>query len=89
MTKATFYTRVSTIEQAQEDYCLNAQLEQCRAMATIKGWDVAAVYSDDGGLSRTSNRPHICLGRLEPSVPDFLHPHDAGVPRHAPLGKAG
>ena len=61
MTKAAIYTRVSTTDQAEEGYGLDAQMEQCRAMATVKGWDIAAHFSDDGisGTKSEDKRPGL------------------------------
>jgi site-specific DNA recombinase len=39
--KAAIYLRVSTEDQAQNGYGLDAQRAQCQAMATVKGWDIA------------------------------------------------
>jgi site-specific DNA recombinase len=51
------YLRVSTEEQA-EKYGLIAQREQCEAMATVKGWDIAKVYQDDVS-GTTAERPGL------------------------------
>lgn len=54
------YLRVSTEEQADK-YGLDVQREKCQAMATVKGWPVAAVFSDEGisGTLNENNRPGL------------------------------
>jgi len=56
MTRAAFYTRVSTMDQT----ILNQQLE-LRKVAEQKGWDVMAEYSDEGISGRHSryDRPGL------------------------------
>lgn len=60
-TKAAIYLRVSTEEQGDTGYGLDAQRTKCEAMATVKGWDVAAVYTDEGisGTKGRSDRPAL------------------------------
>jgi len=48
---ATIYLRVSTDEQAESGAGLDAQADACQAYAERTGLDVAASYSDDGGIS--------------------------------------
>lgn len=58
--KAAIYMRVSTEDQA-EKYGMDVQDEKCRAMATVKGWPVAAAFRDDGisGTVDESERPGL------------------------------
>lgn len=48
MTKAAIYTRVSTIDQVDNGYGLDFQIEKCQAMATVKDFEVLATLSDNG-----------------------------------------
>lgn len=58
--RAAIYTRVSTDDQAA-GYGLDVQLAKCSAMATVKGWDVVSVFSDDGisGTLDAARRPGL------------------------------
>jgi site-specific DNA recombinase len=54
------YLRVSTEEQAINGYGLGAQREQCKAMATVKGWEVNKEYLDDTtGTKGEEHRPGL------------------------------
>ncbi|MFA5313022.1 MAG: recombinase family protein [Methanomassiliicoccales archaeon] len=57
MPKVAIYTRVSTDDQAKEGYSLDAQSERLAAYCEAQGWDVAAVYQDDGHSGRNTKRP--------------------------------
>jgi site-specific DNA recombinase len=63
ITRAAIYLRVSTDDQAQNGYGLDVQREKCRAMALVKGWDVANIHIfTDEGISGTldpSERPAL------------------------------
>ena len=58
--KAAIYLRVSTDEQVN-GYGLDVQRTRCEAMAIVKGWEVAAVYSDEGlsGTLDAGRRPGL------------------------------
>jgi site-specific DNA recombinase len=58
--QTAIYLRVSTEEQT-EKYGLAVQLAQCEAMAIVKGWDVAGVFTDEGisGTKDESDRPGL------------------------------
>ena len=58
--KAAIYMRVSTDEQVN-GYGLDVQRTRCEAMAIVKGWEVAAVYSDEGlsGTLDATKRPGL------------------------------
>ena len=58
--KAAIYMRVSTDEQVN-GYGLDVQRTRCEAMAIVKGWEVAAVYSDEGlsGTLDAGRRPGL------------------------------
>lgn len=59
-TRAAIYTRVSTDEQVN-GYGLDVQNAKTEAMATVKGWTITRVYSDDGlsGTLDTDRRPGL------------------------------
>lgn len=61
MTSTAIYLRVSTEEQARDGFGLDAQLDQCEAMAKVKGWDITHVLRDDGisGTKDESERPGL------------------------------
>ncbi|MGB1253360.1 MAG: recombinase family protein [Candidatus Promineifilaceae bacterium] len=47
MINTAIYLRVSTEEQTK-GYGLDAQRNQCKAMATVKGWQVVQTFADEG-----------------------------------------
>ncbi len=53
------YIRVSTQEQARENYSLGEQEERLRAYCSARGWTVANVYSDGGFSGSNTNRPAL------------------------------
>lgn len=55
--RVAVYARVSTEEQAAEGYSLDAQKQLLLDYCICQGWDVAAVYEDDGFSGRTDKRP--------------------------------
>ena len=55
--RAGLYARVSTNEQAEEGYSIEAQLEAMRRYCQTEGWGVAAVHIDPGVSSTTGHRP--------------------------------
>lgn len=59
MTKqAAIYARVSTDDQAERGYSLPSQIDNCQRFATLKGFDIAAVYQDDiSGTIPITSRP--------------------------------
>ena len=52
MVKAALYIRVSTEEQAEEGYSLEAQQERLTAYCEAQGWDIVEVYADKGHSGR-------------------------------------
>jgi site-specific DNA recombinase len=52
MVRAAIYIRVSTEEQAEEGYSLEAQQERLLAYCEAQGWDVAGIYADKGHTGR-------------------------------------
>lgn len=59
--KAAIYVRVSTEGQVIHGHGLDVQLTRCRAQAVVKGWEVTAVYKDEGisGTAVEGNRPGL------------------------------
>ena len=55
--QVAIYTRVSTIEQAEEGYSLREQERECRLFAERHGWQVYQVYEDDGYSGTRDDRP--------------------------------
>ena len=51
------YMRVSTEEQAQEGYSLDAQLSKLRSYCDIRNWTIAGEYVDPGLSGRHLRRP--------------------------------
>lgn len=70
---ALAYTRVSTMEQADEGHSLNAQETQLRAEAEKRGWDVE-VIREEGKSGKNMNRPALqdALRRLDKGQAQFL-----------------
>ncbi|MBI0581840.1 MAG: recombinase family protein [Methanomassiliicoccales archaeon] len=52
MTRAAIYIRVSTEEQAEEGYSLEAQQERLVAYCEAQGWDIADIFADRGHTGR-------------------------------------
>ena len=46
--KVALYIRVSTQEQAQEGYSIDAQTERLTAYCKARGWPIAKTYTDPG-----------------------------------------
>lgn len=55
--RAALYARVSTDEQAQEGYSLDAQMDVLRTYCEIHDLDIAGEYIDDGYSGRNDSRP--------------------------------
>ncbi|MGI5964646.1 MAG: recombinase family protein, partial [Candidatus Methanomethylophilaceae archaeon] len=55
--RAAVYVRVSTDEQAQEGFSLDAQKEMLLNYCYAQGWSVFKIYEDDGHSGRTIKRP--------------------------------
>jgi DNA invertase Pin-like site-specific DNA recombinase len=55
MVRAAIYIRVSTEEQAEEGFSLEAQEERLKAYCEAQGWDIAGVYADKGHTGRKIN----------------------------------
>ncbi|HHT74567.1 MAG TPA: recombinase family protein [Euryarchaeota archaeon] len=57
MLRVAIYTRVSTEDQAEEGYSLEAQMERLEAYCEAQGWEVAERYVDEGFSGRSVRRP--------------------------------
>jgi len=57
MVRVAIYTRVSTEDQAKEGFSLEAQRERLVAYCEAQGWDVVAIYEEDGHSGRSTRRP--------------------------------
>ncbi|HDR4582813.1 recombinase family protein [Bacillus paranthracis] len=57
--KVAIYIRVSTDEQANEGFSLQAQEDHLRLYAKAKGYEVYDIYSDEGYSGKDYNRPEI------------------------------
>ncbi len=56
--RVAIYTRVSS-EMQLEGYSLESQLKICREHTAKKGWQEAAVYTDEGESARKADRPQF------------------------------
>lgn len=56
---AYIYLRVSTDEQAEEGYSLQAQERACRLFCELQGHQVAGVWSDEGYSGARADRPGL------------------------------
>lgn len=59
MTNALIYCRVSTEEQAEKGYSLDAQEKICCDFAENNGYKVAGVFRDEGKSGKTLDRPAL------------------------------
>jgi DNA invertase Pin-like site-specific DNA recombinase len=57
MPRVAIYIRVSTEDQAREGFSLDAQKERLIAYCDAQGWDVVALYEEDGHSGRNVKRP--------------------------------
>src|SRR5690625_4111289 len=57
--RAGIYVRVSTREQAEEGYSIQAQLNRLKAYCESQGWNVSRVYNDEGLSAKDTNRPQL------------------------------
>ena len=57
--KAAVYIRVSTVNQVEKGYGLEAQLSMCKKMCDIKNYEMSKVYTDGGisGTTKATDRP--------------------------------
>lgn len=59
LNNAALYVRVSTDEQAQLGYSIEAQKEKLSAFCKSQEWDIFDLYVDDGYRATSLNRPQI------------------------------
>lgn len=57
--KTAIYVRVSTIEQAEEGYSIEEQIDKLTKYCEIKDWTVVDIYKDAGFSGSNINRPGI------------------------------
>lgn len=57
--KIAIYTRVSTMEQAEDGYSISEQQDKLKKYCDIKDWKVARVYTDPGFSGSNINRPSL------------------------------
>lgn len=57
--KAAIYVRVSTVDQAEEGYSIDEQLDKLRKYCDIKDWAVYDTYIDPGYSGSSIKRPAI------------------------------
>lgn len=57
--KVALYARVSTLEQKNHGYSIDAQIDELRKYAILKKYEVVGEYIDDGYSGGTLNRPSL------------------------------
>lgn len=57
--KAAIYVRVSTLEQAEEGYSLDEQIDKLNKYCEIKNWSIYKVYKDGGYSGSNTDRPGL------------------------------
>ncbi|MFQ6166000.1 recombinase family protein [Limosilactobacillus reuteri] len=57
--KVALYTRVSTLEQAEEGYSISEQKDKLTKYCEIKEWTITKIYSDPGFSGSNLNRPNM------------------------------
>lgn len=55
--RAALYTRVSTEEQANEGFSLDAQMRRLEGYCAVEGWEIAGRYREEGHSGRSTERP--------------------------------
>jgi len=53
------YARVSTLEQAEDEVPIAAQVKECYAHAAKQGWQVVATFKDEGMSGSSDDRPEF------------------------------
>ena len=59
MKRAVIYVRVSSRDQAEGGYSLEAQLGACRQFVADHGWALVGEYVDAGESAKTADRPQL------------------------------
>src|SRR6266508_2840833 len=57
--RAVIYVRVSSREQAESGYSLDAQIEACRRFVAEQGWTCVGEFVDAGESAKTADRPNF------------------------------
>src|SRR5690349_1551274 len=57
--RTAIYTRVSTNEQANEGFSLQAQYERLVDFVNMQRWDLTRIYTDPGVSAKDLNRPGV------------------------------
>ena len=57
--KCIIYSRVSTKEQAEQGYSLEAQEKECQKSASNNGFEVDRVFVERGESAKTQNRTEL------------------------------
>jgi DNA invertase Pin-like site-specific DNA recombinase len=55
--RAALYTRVSTEEQANEGFSLDAQMRRLESYCELEGWQITDRYREQGESGRNIDRP--------------------------------
>ena len=72
--RAIIYARVSTEEQEEKGYSLNAQVEACENYAKSRGWEVVMMYKETGSGKKAETREKLmrALSFLKEGGADML-----------------
>ncbi|WP_142965676.1 recombinase family protein [Enterococcus casseliflavus] len=57
--KFAIYVRVSTLEQAEEGYSIEEQIDKLSKYCEVKNWDIFKIYKDGGFSGSTTDRPGL------------------------------
>ena len=73
--KAIIYARVSTEEQQEKGYSLDAQVDACKKYCEMKGWEVIKIYKEVGSAwdSMEKRKDFMkAVGLVEMGVADII-----------------
>ncbi len=70
--RAALYVRVSTEDQANEGFSLDAQTKRLKAYCNVRGWEVNDIYRDEGFSGRNTDRPEYQRMMIESKEWDVL-----------------
>ena len=59
MSRAVGYVRVSTEEQTQHGYSLEAQAQAIKKYCELQEWELVRIYRDDGYSGASMERPDL------------------------------
>lgn len=57
--RAAIYVRVSTMEQAEEGYSIEEQIDKLKKFCEVKNWSIANIYKDGGFSGSNTDRPGL------------------------------